>query len=228
MTTIKPNTRAREQLEKQEAGRLEQRAKEATALKNLLASIPKVATSAIAPAVEALMDAADQYKASRFLVDPKGRRTTPALVEGRDSIAKLVKTLGAVQVALLNLPLDDQRELSNAYDAPLGKYTVALEQLCNAAITAQFSLSQVPNKQPNHARNVLAYQVAVVFRDVLKKAPSSAKAKQLKENNPRGGAAYDRVLRLTLQAAGVADYDAGPLIAAGLRLLRDPVLPSAV
>ena len=223
---IKPDTRLKDILIEKEKKRLLKRASEATSLKNLLASIPKVAPSAIAPAVEALMDAADQYIASQFLVDAKGRRTRPALAEGRESIARLVKELTSVQVAVRNLPINAKRELSNAYNAPLGKLTIALEQMCDAAIAAQFSMSQLPNKVPNHARDVLAFQVAVIFTDILKKTPSSARAKQLKENNPRGGAAYDRVLRATLKAAGVTDYDSGPLITAGLRLLKDPDLPS--
>ena len=53
------------------------------------------------------------------------------------------------------------------------------------------------------ARNVLAYQVAFVFSNILKVNPSSTKASQLKENKSRGGAAYDRVLRATLKVAGV-------------------------
>ena len=87
-------------------------------------------------------------------------------------------------------------------------------------------LAARPHKVADAARTILAYRVAVVSTDILKKTPSSAKAKQLKENNPRGGAAYDRVLRATLEAAGVTDYDSGPLITAGLRLLKDPDLPS--
>ena len=103
MATIKPDTRAKDQLIKKEGVRLAQRAVKATALSNLLASLPKVAPSAIEPAVEALMEAADQCTASQPLVDPKGRRSKTNLAEARASIAalhkNLVKVLGSVDVS---------------------------------------------------------------------------------------------------------------------------------
>ena len=67
METIKPDTRAKDQLIKKEATWLAQRASAALALETLLASIPKLTLEAIPSAVEALLEAADQYKASNFL-----------------------------------------------------------------------------------------------------------------------------------------------------------------
>lgn len=249
---IKPNTRQKDILIEQERKRLLKRAREATSLKNLLASIPKVDSSVIETAVVALMDAADQYMASQPMVDPKGRRGKPSLAEARASVVALDTTLAKAQMQLSALPLDAMTAIGRATKVPIeelrsltvsdvdsdcdgnfrtaiglvGKMGKDIEKMRSAVALAMDELAARPHKVADAARNILAYRVAVVFTDILKKTPSSAKAKQLKENNPRGGAAYDRVLRATLKVAGVTNYDSGPLITAGLRLLKDPDLPS--
>ena len=103
-----------------------------------------------------------------------------------------------------------------------------IEQVRQAVEKTLIDLSTRPHKVADAARNVLAYRIAVVFRDILNVKPTSTSDKQLTANmsTARGGAAYARVLRATLKAAGVTMYDPGPLIAAGLRLLKDPNLPS--
>ena len=228
MATIEPDTRAKDQLMKKEQVRLGQRAAEATALRNLLAGLLKVAPSAIEPAVESLMEAADQYTASRPVVDPKGRHSKPNLAEARASIAALHKHLAKALEQLADLPLDARAAIGQATNAPLGKMRSDIEQVRQAAENALTELTARPNKVADAARNVLAYQVAVIFRDILNVMPTSTSDKQLTQNmtTARGGAAYARVLRATLKAAGVTMYDAGPLITAGLRLLKDPNLPS--
>ena len=207
MATIKPDTRIKDQLIKKEAKRLDQRANHFMALTNLLASIPKVASSVIEPAVATLIDAADQYKASQPVVDPKGRRSKPNLAEARASVAALDKSLAKAQEQMSTLPLDALTAISRASNAPIGKMRSDIEQVRRVVQLAQEALFARPHKVADADRHILAYGVAVVFTDILKKTPSSARAKQLKENNPRGGAAYDRVLRATLSIAGVTDYD---------------------
>lgn len=225
MAIIKPDTRLKDQLIKKEAARIAKRAADAKALNTVLASLPKVGPAMVEPAVNALMDAADQYKASQPLIDSKGRRSKPSIAEARASTAALHKHLTRAQDQLSTLPLDALTAIVEVTDAPLGKMTFDIAQLCRAVEKALDELVARPDKVADAARNVLAYQVAVVFRDILKKKPSSTQAKQLKENKSRGGAAYDRVLRTTLKAAGVINYDSGPLITAGLCLLNDPNLP---
>lgn len=228
MATIKPDPRAKDQLIKKEVVRLDQRATEATAMSNLLASFAKVAQSTIEPAVEALMEAADQYVASQPMVDPKGRRSKPNLAEARASVAALHKHLVKAQEQLANLPLGARAAIGQATNAPLGKMRSDIEQVRQAVENALAELTAQPNKIADAARNVLAYQVAVVFRDILNVKPTFTSEKQLTPNmsTARGGATYARVLRATLKAAGVTMYDAGPLITAGQRLLKDPNLPS--
>lgn len=225
MATINADTRFKDALIKKEVAVLAQRVLETKTLTILVAGIPKVKPEVVSDAVEALLEAADLYKADRPILDIKGRRSKPGIAEARASVAALQKSLCAVQQHLSGLPLTAFTELTDAYDAPMGRLKADVAQVCKATETALKSLRAKPDKAPDHARNVLAYQVAVVFRDILDKKPSSASDKSLNVTNKRGGAAYARVLRATLKISGVSDYDPGPLITTGLKLLKDPELP---
>lgn len=224
-TIIKADTRGKEKLIKREQIRLAKLAANVSALTTLIASLPKVNQTVVPEAVKALMDAADQYKASQPLVDTQGRRSKPTLAEARSSLTALNKHLKRARDQLSDLPVNAIATLGQTSGASVGKMKGDIDQVCQSVGRALAELAARPHKAADAARNVLAYQVAVVFKDILKKTPSCTQAKQLKEVRSRGGAAYDRVLRATLKAAGVSDYDAGPLITAGLRLLKDPVLP---
>lgn len=223
---IKPDTRLKDVLIEKEKIRLARRASENKSLENLLASLPKVAPTAIKPAVHALMDAADLYRASQPVVDPKGRRSKLNLAEARASLLSLHHAICTADKVLSDLPLNAITALTSARDSTFAELRPDFSELLLTIETARYLLLAEPDKVPDHHRTALAYQVAVVFRDILKIAPSSTRAKQLKDIKSRGGAAYDRVLRATLKAAGVTNYDSSPLISAGLRLLQDPNLPS--
>lgn len=207
--------------------RLAKRAGSIDEFKELLTTIPKVAPDVVPTAADALMNAADDYMDSQPIVDPKGRRSKPNLAEARASVAALYKHLAKTLEQLSDLPLDARAAISQATNAPLGKMRSEIEQVHQAVGKALGELSARPHKVGDAGRNVLAYQVAVVFRDILKIKPTSTSEKQLtpKDSSSRGGAAYARVLRATLKAAGVVNYDPGPLITAGLQLLNDPRLP---
>jgi hypothetical protein len=222
------NTPTADLIIQQEAKRLAARKVHIDALKVLVTVIPKVAPQMVETAVDALMEAADEYMAHFPLVDDQGRRSKPGIAEARVSVSELHKSLEAVQKKLSVLPLNAFTELTNAYDAPMGRLQADVALVCKATASALATLKAKPDKSPDHARNVLAYRVAVVFDDILKVKPASTMAKQLTRNmsTGRGGAAYARVLSATLKAAGVASCDTGPLITAGLRLLNDPDLPS--
>ena len=213
---------------KQGATRLAKRIASTDALKTLLTGIPKVDPNVVQTAADELKNAADQYMASLPIVDPKGRRSKPNLAEARASVAALHKHLTKALEQLSDLPLDARAAIGQATNAPLGKMRSDIEQVRQGVEKALVELSARPHKIADAARNVLAYQVAVVFRDTLKVKPTSTSDKQLTANmsTARGGAAYARVLRATLKAAGVVNYDPGPLVTAGLALLKDPDLPS--
>lgn len=225
MTTMKPNTRLKDSLKKKEMARLTQRASSAQSLTTLITSIPKLDPAAVLPAVGALMDAADQYKASHPLVDPKGRRSKPSIADARASLLALHQVLCTAECLFDDLQVNVITALTAVNGSTLAELKPDFSKLLLTIETARYLVLSEPDKTPDFHRRVLAYQVANVFTHILKKTPSATRAKQLKENKSRGGAAYDRVLRATFKAAGVTDYDSGPLITAGLRLLKDPALP---
>ena len=198
------------------------------ALRKELASVPEVDPNVVQTAADELMNAAADYMASQPIVDPQGRRSKPNLAEARASVAALHKHLAKAQEQLSTLPLDARTAIGQATNAPLGKMRSDIEQVQQSVEKALAELSARPNKVPDAARYVLAYEVAVVFRDILNVMPTSTSDKQLTQNmsTARGGGAYARVLRATLKAAGVVNYDPGPLITAGLASLNDPDLPS--
>ncbi len=213
---------------KRGATRLVKRIASTDALKKVLTSIPQIDPGMVQTAADELMNAADDYMASQPIVDPQGRRSKPNLAEARASVASLHRHLAKTLEQLSALPLDARMAIGQATNAPLGKMRSDIGQVRQGVEKALIELSARPHKIADAARNVLAYQVAVVFRDILNLKPTSTSEKQLTANmsTARGGAAYARVLRATLQAAGVTTYDPGPLITAGLCLLKDPNLPS--
>lgn len=201
------------------------RAEHGSALESLLHDIPKASSQDIPGAVAALLEAADQYKASSPIVDKAGLRSKPAIAKARATVDKLDKTLQNALDQLGKLPINAVTAVTDAQDAPLGKLSADLNQIHAVIKTALAKVNGEPNKAADHARNVLAYHVAVVFRDILKLKPSAARDNAITITNARGGAAYARVLRSTLAAAGVHHVDIGPLIDAGRALLSDPDLP---
>jgi Holliday junction resolvasome RuvABC endonuclease subunit len=190
--------------------KLAKRVASADELAILLTHIPKVNLNVVQTATEALLEAADHYMASQLMVDSKGRRSKPNLADARAGVAALHKHLANAIQQLSDLPLDALTAIGQVTNAPLGKMRADIEQVRHAVETALAELNDRPHKVADAARCVLAYQVAVVFRDLLHVKPTSTSDKQLTPNmsTARGGAAYARVLRATLKTAGVTIYDA--------------------
>jgi hypothetical protein len=227
MTKVKANTKPKERLLKAEALRVKKRGANTRALMTIILDLPGVEPVIASKAVTALKDAADQYLASRPISDHTGHRSNSSLAQSRTTLAEINKHLSKVTEQFEYLPPSALVALSDVAAEPIGKLRSHISRVQAVTQAAQTLLDARPDKTPDLSRNILAYQVAVVFRDILKKTPSSTKASQLKANKSRGGAAYDRVMRATLNIAGVTNYDAGPLIKAGLRLLTDTSLPNA-
>ncbi len=194
-------------------------------LQSLLAAIPGVNPAQIAPAIDALMEAAEGYQASKPIVDALGRRSKPKLAEARRSIAALHTSLATVQAKLAVLPLNAFTELTNAYDAPMGQLKADVAQVFQATDAALASLKAQPDKASDFARHVVACEVATVFRDILRIKPTATRDDDENVTGARGGAAYAIVLRATYAIAGLTQIKLGPLIDVGLALLADPDLP---
>jgi len=219
------NTPGADALIQQEAARLAARQAHISNLKSMLTAIPKVNPRVVDTAVDALMRSADEYMAHFPLVDDRGRRSKPGISDARSAVAALQKSLEAAQEKLSDLPLNAFTELTNAYNAPMGRLKADVEQVRAATVEALKTLQSKPDKPPDHARNALAYRVATVLRDIMGIVPTATRDDAANVTRGRGGATYAVVLRATLAVAGVTQVKLGPLIDAGLASLADPDLP---
>lgn len=221
-STIKPNTRMKEELIKKEAARVLTRKGHKAKLRNLLASIPKIEPSVIPTAVNELINIAEEYKASKPLVDKDGRRHKESLSDARKGLLSVRKHLLKAKDQLSGLTPKAKTSITAVTDGPLGKTTRNLTQIEQSVGMALSNLAaEAAKKPPDLARIQLAYEVAAVFTGILGRKPTCTRAGQLKEANPRGGAAYDRVLRAVLIAAGTTGYDSGKLMKTALKLLTE-------
>jgi hypothetical protein len=141
MATIKADTRLKDAIKKREAARLVKRAVETQALRNLVTNIPAVDPAVVPQAVDALMDAADQYKASQPLVDHKGRHSKTSISAARTSVAAFSKHLCKAKDQLSNLPLDAIAAIGQATDASVGKMKSDVEQVLHVAQRALVALT---------------------------------------------------------------------------------------
>jgi multidrug efflux pump subunit AcrA (membrane-fusion protein) len=176
-------------------------------------------------ACKALVQAAKAYKSSRPLIDGRRRRSKPLIAEDRKQLKKLQRALEAARAAAQALSINALFMFCDAYENPIGKLIMELNAAAPAAERATEAARRKSDRTADFERTVLAYDVACVFRDILKKRPKSTRDRAENITSKRGGAAYARVLRVTLKLAGVANVDIGPLIDAGLHLLSDDALP---
>ena len=173
-------------------------------------------------ALAALTQAAGNYRASLTLVDTEGRRSRPASKASRRAVRRVRDKLGALQHAIATLPVVALASLSTALNNPLGAVTVPMQTLADAIEPALAALSDQPNKPNDHHLTVWAYEVALVLRDVLEVRPASTRVSNPLVTGTRGGAAYGRLLAASLPLVVVQHVDVDRLIAAGLKLLKDP------
>lgn len=150
------------------------------------------------------------------------------IANGREKLKKLHKMLQRAHDATSDLPIDARTMFCDAYGTPMGRFLQELERAVEAARNAHDIAQKQADRTPDFERNILAYGVALVFRDILKLTPASSRDTADNITGERGGAAYARTLRATLKLAGVASADIGPLIDAGLHLLSDGALPFIV
>lgn len=226
MASIKPNTHLKAVLVKKEKQRIAERTAHELTLRNLIASLPKVNPADIPQAVRELLEAAEVYKASKPLKDSNGRSNKLGIAEARSRLFELHDTMCEAESQISSLPVNALAALTEAHDSTLFGIKADLAKIIYSIETALYCLLSEPDKPKDHARHYLAREVALIMRDVLKMKVASSTSKQLKAINARGGAAYARILGATLNVAGVVGFDAGQLVATGIRLLNDPELPS--
>jgi hypothetical protein len=144
----------------------------------------------------------------------------PEVSRLRGELQSLQGALEVVQKELEDLSPQAIKAFCSALNAPKGD---AIKDALDAAQTASTHAAGMANKPANAARNILAYQVARVMRDILGVAPAATRDITDVSTGARSGAAYGRLLREVLIASGDSPPDdLYPLIVRGLRLLADP------
>lgn len=200
-------------------------------LLRILIAIPGVDQDTAKQAFGALLGAANNYLDAQYIVDTDGWRHKPKITEERANNQNFLDSLG---VALQHLDrLHPQaRSLLNSFnygiklpDSPWTSFRGRLLQLIELAEFTKKELKSQPNKVADVDRMHLALDVALVFRNILKKKPASTRDRGIHVIPSPKRASYACVLRKTLEVAGCENVDIGPLIDGGLELLRDPELP---
>lgn len=162
--------------------------------------------------------ASDYILSKRYFVDPyDGKEVSVTLSEERARLTRirdsLVKALDEAQ--------------SNPFNPFCNQISKDLERLVRGASRALQNENDIPNKVEDEDREYLAWQVALVFRDVL-----GIKAARTRDDPTKNqisylsykAAAYAKVLRLTFGLARISGWetkDLGRDIAKGLQLLND-------
>jgi hypothetical protein len=147
-------------------------------------------------------------------------RVRGSISEQREALARLSKSVNESIVALRALPLQAHAALSRQL-GPRGKLISELETLAGAASAEYRKALKLKDHPDDHESTYLAFAVARVLRDTL-----SGRIALSSDHNtphaPRNGAAYARLFRATLMAAGAnAPDDLHPLLKAGKELLTE-------
>lgn len=178
----------------------------------------------IAPNDEALEEALKRIEEAVFIyiyshindtgITPIGnvRKTRKSLV---DLEKALTKALDATQkLTYIAVSLLDKTNRGSREDL-----AARLRQAHLAVIEARDKALGLPDKQRDGTRNILAWEIACIFVEVLKKTPTATRDVVGQDHYPRGGAVYARVLREALAMGGVELKDIGHEIDRGLLML---------
>jgi hypothetical protein len=189
----------------------------------------------IMKACQQIKEAARDYLSSKPMLDADGRRKRFTVANEREALTDLHETLSAARDAAKSLPLDASATFADEYKTPiyveikdpseenlskhiqsfqvlgasLGKLSQDLDKMVVAAERALVIAKARLDKEPDHDRNILAQQVGVVVRDVLKIPLVSTRDDKLKVPSKPHSAAYAKVLRLTFEMVGIKAREAG-------------------
>ncbi|WP_166207363.1 hypothetical protein [Cognatiluteimonas telluris] len=175
---------------------------------------------ATSEALDRIQDAIETYLSHKPHLDENGTRHAGSISHTRKALADLEKSIGKALNAVKEMPLEAIPFFCRAYKFPRGRFSEQLRIAREAAAEAHKLARTMPNKTGDIPRQLLAYDVALVFVEVLGKQPTSTRERDGQTNHPRGGAAYARVLNETFVLAGIEKFDLGLDIDEGIRLLR--------
>ena len=183
----------------------------------LLEVAPRRGAEEIRVAIDALLEAAEDYRVT--FVRREDKHLVPTSIsETRAELKTLHAALHQAMGCIEGMSPDAIAIFRNHYDPIVG----LLERLRSSALAAAASVheaNRAPNRTPDNALNVLAYGVARILRDALHVRVS----KTLPTPESTGvKAAYARVLIATASLAGMQQIDTKRLMREGLKLLDNP------
>ena len=141
-----------------------------------------------------------------------------AMGETRHELRGLIKALNAASFRLeFNHPLALQT-FCDEWNQPIGAAKQQISEMCNAATRA---LASLENNQPDYGRREFAYRIAKILQDTLGIKPTATHYEPSVIKGVKGGAAYARVLKVSMRLAKVTPpKDLRDLMRAGLSLLN--------
>src|SRR5215469_911286 len=146
-------------------------------------------------------------------VDKGEYRTRGKVSEDREALATFAEALRACDEASKKLPLNAMSAVCHEC-GPIGGLRRVLNAWSSAASKAAQAARKKPDKSKDYGPGWLASQVARVLRDILQVRITMTTDRVA--NGKRGGAAYARLLRATLTAAGAnAPENLLPIMKAG-------------
>jgi hypothetical protein len=146
----------------------------------------------------------------------------PETSQVRRELKELATSTEATKKALNSLSPQALMMFCNAFDAPRGLALQQIAQLEQAALNSSMNAKELPNRVPDIARNILAGRVAIIL-DALGLPTSPTRDSDENITGERGGAAYARLLRATLEMAGDSPPDdLLPLLKTGLVIRDNP------
>lgn len=170
-------------------------------------------------ALRQIAEALEFYAVTRpGVTDETGRRVPRKPSETRKRLHKAERALTQFLDAWPALDSSCCQLIGAALDVPLGYFQIRrLNDLLPALRAAREAAEDLPAKESNYARSVLACDVARVLRDVL----GARLATTGPDRGIRSGAHFTAVLQQALAVVGEYHADWERLAAAGLELLDE-------
>lgn len=146
----------------------------------------------------------------------------PKKKQVRTQLKELATSIESTKNALNSLSPQALMIFCNSFHAPRGLALQFIARLENAALDSCNNANKLPNRVPDTARNILAGRVAIILDSLgLPTAPTRDTDENI--TGERGGAAYARLLRATLEMAGDSlPDDPRPLLKTGLSIRDNP------
>lgn len=186
------------------------------ALKAVINEISPSDTARAAEALSELIDAVESYQASKLIVTEDGRAADPRAVDSRRQLELVADSLDQALQILTSLEPAALQALCNAADQTLGAITPPITQISTWARTAAGAIPVAPGRAKTDQARALAYTVSGVMSTVLRLPVTTTRVDE-NITGARNGAAFERLLKVTFEAAGIVVTDLRPYVKAAVK-----------